>query len=174
METIESHKIEPTQIEDLDIIYELYDHAMQYQREKGFPVWHGFDRNVLVRDIENKNHYKICINSGIAMVFSLCYADPIIWRHMDKGDAVYLHRIAVNPAFKGRKLFSSIVDWTRSHARQRGHKYIRMDTWADNETLAGYYKSFGFKSVEHFNTPDSTELPSQNRNLALVLLEMEL
>jgi hypothetical protein len=46
-----------------------------------------------------------------------------------------------------------------------------MDTWAANPAIIDYYKSFGFVAVENYTTPNSSELPVHNRNLALTLLE---
>jgi GNAT superfamily N-acetyltransferase len=104
----------------------------------------------------------------------VCYADKIIWREMEKGDAIYLHRIVVNPVFKGKRLFGEILKWAIEHARQKGLNFIRMDTWADNPHIIGYYKSFGFSVVENFTTPDSPELPLHNRKLALTLLQINI
>jgi ribosomal protein S18 acetylase RimI-like enzyme len=93
---------------------------------------------------------------------------------MENGTAVYLHRIVVNPAFKGQKLFGRILDWTFDHARQKGLSAIRMDTWDNNPALIDYYKSFGFSFIGHYVTPDNPELPAHNRNLPIVLLEIKL
>ena len=97
--------------------------------------------------------------------------DKIIWRTTDMGDAIYLHRIVVNPAFKGQKLFGLILEWSIKHAKQKGLDFIRMDTWAANPTIINYYKDFGFEFVENYTTPDSMELPQHNRKLPLTLLE---
>ena len=104
-------------------------------------------------------------------MFSVGYADKIIWRHFDKGDSIYLHRIVVNPEFKGQKLFGKILDWAIDHCKQKELTSIRMDTWAANPTIIEYYKTFGFTIIENYTTPDSTELPVHNRNLELTLME---
>lgn len=168
------HKIENTTLTDLEFIYELFDHSIQYQEQKGYPVWRGYDKSALIKDVENKNQYKIIINSQPGIVFSVCYADQVIWREKEKGDSIYLHRIVVNPAFKGQKLFGLILDWTIQHAKQKGLRFVRMDTWANNPTIIDYYKTFGFTFIGNYTTPDSLELPTHNRNLPLALLELEL
>ncbi len=165
------HEILHTEIDDLPFIYELFEHSILYQEKKGFPVWKDYDKNAIVKDIENKNQYKIVIDSTIAIVFSVAYNDKIIWRSLDKGDSIYLHRIVVNPVFKGQKLFGAIVRWAIGHIKDKGLNSIRMDTWAANPTIIHYYKSFGFEVVENYTTPNSTELPVHNRNLPLTLLE---
>jgi ribosomal protein S18 acetylase RimI-like enzyme len=160
-----------TEASDLKQIFELFEHSIQYQEKKGYPVWRNYDKNAIIKDIEDKNQYKVMVDSTIAIVFSVRYDDKVIWRDLDKGNSIYLHRIVVNPEFKGQRLFGSILDWAIDHAKQKGISSIRMDTWADNPTIINYYKSFGFTFVENYTTPESEELPVHNRNLALTLLE---
>ena len=107
----------------------------------------------------------------MAMVFSVRYSDKLIWRELDEGNSIYLHRIVVNPEFKGRKLFGAVLNWAIDHVKQKGLHSIRMDTWADNPTIINYYKTFGFRFVENYTTPDNPELPVHNRKLSMTLLE---
>lgn len=164
-------EIQNTQLADLQQILELFDHSIAYQESKGYPTWRNYDKDAIRKDIADKNQYKGIIESKVAIVFSVRYADKIIWRELDDGKSVYLHRIVVNPEFKGRKLFGEILNWAILHGRQLGLASIRMDTWAANPTIIEYYKAFGFNFVENYTTPDSPELPVHNRNLALTLLE---
>jgi ribosomal protein S18 acetylase RimI-like enzyme len=163
-----------TVMADLDFIYSLFDSAIDYQTGRNFPAWKGYDKDALIREVINGNQYKILIGGALAIVFSVCYDDKIIWQEKEKGDALYIHRIIVNPEFRGRKLFGEVLHWAINHARSKGLHLIRMDTWADNPALADYYKGFGFEIVGKCITPDSSELPRQNRNLALTLLEKDL
>jgi ribosomal protein S18 acetylase RimI-like enzyme len=161
-------------MDDLNDIYKLFDRSIIYQEKNGYPVWKNYDKNAIVRDIQNKNHYKIIIDTVPAIVFSACYTDKLLWRDRDQQNAIYLHRIVVNPDCKGQQLFGKILEWAIVHARQKELRYIRMDTWAANPTLINYYEKFGFTFIENFITPDSEELPVHNRNLALALLEYKL
>jgi len=171
---IDRYEVNNTRMDDLAIIFGFFDQSIAYQEEKGYPVWKNYDQNALIKDCENKNQFKIVIGSRIAIAFSICYSDKIIWRERDEGDALYLHRIVVNPACKGQKLFGKIVEWATGMCKRNGLKKIRMDTWATNPTIIAYYQTFGFKIIENYITPDSWELPEHNRNLALTLLEYEL
>lgn len=163
-----------TEMNDLEQIFKLFEHSILYQEKKGYPVWRDYDKNAIIRDIENKNQYKIIVDSSIAIVFSVCYTDKVIWRELDKDDSIYLHRIVVNPEFKGQKLFGTILNWVIEHAKQKGLRSIRMDTWTENPTIINYYKSFGFSFIENYTTPNTEELPVHNRNLVLTLLEYKL
>lgn len=167
-------KVINTEASDLGQIFKLFDHSIDYQEKRGYPVWRNYDKNAIINDIEDKNQYKVVVDSMTAIIFSVCYADKVIWRDLDKGNSIYLHRIVVNPEFKGQKLFGSILDWAIEHSKQKGLSSIRMDTWAANPTIINYYKSFGFTFIENYTTPDTEELPVHNRNLALTLLEYRL
>lgn len=164
-------EIRNTTTEDLQLIYDLFEHSIAYQEKKGYPAWRNYDKKAIVQDIEDKNQYKVIIDGQVGIVFSVRYADKVIWREMDKGNSIYLHRIVVNPTFKGQKLFGIILDWCIHHIKQKGLSDIRMDTWAANPNIIEYYKGFGFSFVENYTTPDSEDLPVHNRNLALTLLE---
>jgi ribosomal protein S18 acetylase RimI-like enzyme len=168
---MDAYNIINTAKEDLHFVYRLFDEAIKYQKRNNYPDWEGYDRDVLRQDILDKMQYKIVINDSIACIFSIRFSDKIIWRDRDKNDAIYLHRIAVNPGFKGQKQFQKILNWSIKYAQETGRTYIRMDTWANNPTIIDYYKSFGFQFIENFITPDTPELPLHNRNSALALLE---
>jgi GNAT superfamily N-acetyltransferase len=165
------HRVENTTLADLPLVFELFEHSIIYQERKGYPVWKNYDKEAIRKDIEDKNQYKVFVDSMVGIVFSVGYADKIIWRELDKGDAIYLHRIVVNPTCKGKKLFGLILEWAIAHAKQKGLRSIRMDTWAANPTIITYYKNFGFTVVENYTTPDTEALPVHNRNLSLTLLE---
>ena len=156
---------------DLPQIFQWFDESINYQRKKGYPTWENYDQGAIARDIDNGNFYKVINDAGTGIVFAVGYNDKVIWRHHDAGESMYLHRIVVNPAFKGQKLFGEILNWAREHLKERGLKNIRMDTWAANPAIINYYKTFGFAVIENYTPPDVKELPVHNRNLALTLLE---
>ncbi|HEY4629571.1 MAG TPA: GNAT family N-acetyltransferase [Flavobacterium sp.] len=168
---MKSYIIENTIESDLQLICWMFDEAILYQKLKNYPVWNGYDVAVLQNDIAQKIQYKIVVNGEIACIFSVCYTDPIIWGKKDKGDAIYLHRIVVNPKHKGQKHFEKIFAWAKNHAIENDFNFIRMDTWADNPTIISYYCSFGFEFLTNFTTPNTADLPVQHRNLQLALLE---
>jgi ribosomal protein S18 acetylase RimI-like enzyme len=167
-------KIVNTTKRDLDKIIWLFEQAMDLQGKNGYKVWSGIDKIALERDIENGLQYKIVKDNDILCIFSIQYSDPFIWRNRDQNDAIYLHRIVVNPNFKGQRQFEKVLNWAKRFGRQKNLKFIRMDTWADNEKIIDYYKSFGFEFIEYYKTTNTPELPIQNRDLNVALLEMVL
>ncbi len=169
-----NYQIVNTLPEDLPFIYRLFEEAIAYIKRKGFIGWNSYDKKFVLLDIENKLQFKIVTKNDILCIFSICFSDALIWREKENGDAIYLHRIAVNPSFKGQKQFEKVLYWTINLAIEKGVKCIRMDTWGDNLNIIEYYKSYGFQFLENYTTPDTPELPDQHRNLKVALLEMKL
>src|SRR5690349_3253365 len=145
---------------------------MKLQGQNNYKVWDSIDIEGLKTDILNNLQYKIVQHNTIICLFSVQFNDPYIWRERDRNDAIYLHRIVVNPLFKGQNQFLKVLTWARNFARSRNLDFIRMDTWADNQKIINYYRSFGFQFIESYKTPNAPELPIQNRNLNVALLEI--
>lgn len=158
---------------ELDTVFLLFKQVTLAQANDGYKVWSSVDKETLEQDVEKRSQYKIVKGGDILCLFSVLSSDPFIWRDRENGDAVYLHRIVANPDFKGQRQFEKVLAWAIQYAHQNELKFIRMDTWADNEKLIGYYKSFGFEFIENYKTPDIPELSRQNRNLDHALLELK-
>jgi ribosomal protein S18 acetylase RimI-like enzyme len=166
-------RITTTTRADLPQVLSLFDYAMSLQGGKGYKVWHAIDTRALEDDIQNGLQYKIVAEHEILCVFSVQYRDPFIWREKDDDNAIYLHRIVIDQKFKGQRLFGSVLQWAVHEATRRRLKFMRMDTWADNQKIIDYYRTFGFECIGYHKTPDVPELPVQNRNLEVALLQKQ-
>lgn len=166
-------EIRNTTADDRSMVRWLFKEAMTLQGVRGHKVWSVLDHEGLERDLQNGLQYKMVEGDAIMGVFSIQYSDPYIWGDRDRDDAVYLHRIVVHPRSKGQRLFEKVLDWAMAHALEHGRAFVRMDTWADNAKIIAYYQFFGFELVGHHRTDDNPELPVQNRNLEVALLEMK-
>lgn len=149
-----------SQLQDLDQIFELFDQAILYQQKNGYNLWPRFERRFIENEINEKRHWKILHENSLVAVFSVLYSDPVIWAERDKEPSVYLHRIAVNPVFKGNKVMEVIKRWALEHARVNHKKYLRMDTWGTNETLKNYYIHCGFNYIgqQYIKNPDGEDM----------------
>lgn len=168
------HLVVKAEVSDLDTICQLFEEAISFQKANHYTGWNNYDRAYLLADIEKGFLFKIVTDEGIICIFCICYSDELIWRDMEKGTAVYLHRIVLNRRFKGEKVFKKVLDWALSHASDKKLDHIRMDTWASNEKIINYYKSYGFVFIENYTTPDTADLPVQHRDLNVALLELDL
>lgn len=158
-------------IEDLKIIFELFDSAIAYQKRKGYELWPQFSRELIETEIKEKRHWKIMDGDTIVCIFSVMYNDPVIWVEKDKNDAIYLHRITTNPAFKGKNMMGLIKEWATDHAKQNNKVYLRMDTWGNNEILRNYYINCGFNYIGQQHLQKVEGLPDHYGGSLLSLFE---
>ncbi|HEV8272366.1 MAG TPA: GNAT family N-acetyltransferase, partial [Chitinophagaceae bacterium] len=65
-------------------------------------------------EINEKRQWKLVIENTIACNWAITFSDKEIWGEKDKNDAIYIHRIATNPNFRGNRYIDRIVSWQRS------------------------------------------------------------
>ncbi|MBX2829342.1 MAG: GNAT family N-acetyltransferase [Flavobacteriaceae bacterium] len=166
-----SIEIVHSQWEDLDAACQIFDDAIAYQKQKGYPEYRSNDREGVKQAIADGMHYKMLIDGKLACVFNVVYNDRPIWRDKDQDDAIFLHRVITAQEFKGRRLFGQILEWAIDLAQSKNRPFVRMDTWDDNPNLVNYYKTFGFEVVEHFVAPYDPMVSPNCWGNKVVLLE---
>lgn len=159
---------------DIDVILELYDIAAAYQKEMGILNWKGFERTMVEKTIDDGLQWQIVIDDEIACVFTLAFNDPQIWEEKDKDPAVYIHRIATNPKFRGKHFVKHIIAWVKQYAIENDKEYVRLDTLSGNEKLNNYYVSCGFTYLGAVKLKDTTGLPIHYQNGMFSLFEIKL
>jgi len=96
--------------EDIDEIFRLYKIASDYQRtKKTVVVWPNFKRDLVATEVIENRQWKLMINGEIACVWAITFTDEQIWEERNKDNAMYIHRIATNPKFRGNNFVSLIV-----------------------------------------------------------------
>ncbi|QNN42199.1 GNAT family N-acetyltransferase [Pedobacter roseus] len=158
---------------DIDTIFEFYDMAIAHQKKVFNKHWQGFSREMVQTEIDENRQYKILVDGVVACVFAVTFNDQLIWGERDH-EAIYIHRIVTHPKFRGYSFVKEIIKWAKVFAADNGIKFIRMDTWADNEKLLEYYTACGFDYVGVV-TMDKTEgLPKHYEGISLSLFEIVL
>lgn len=163
-----------SQKEDIDVIFELYEAAIAFQKQVGTNSWKGFERVMIEQEIAEKRHFVIKDENQITATFVLTYNDPIIWKEADKDSALYIHRIATNPNFRGRSYVQKIVNWVIEYARKTEKDFVRLDTTSGNERLNQYYIKCGFtyKGINHIEW--TKELPEHYKEGSFALFEIKI
>ena len=159
---------------DIDLIFDLYGIAIAFQKTVFDKQWLGFDPDLVNREIAEGRLWKIVDDGVVACIYSLAYTDPVIWGEGSDVGAMYIHRIVTNPEFRGRGYVRRIVEWARDHAAKNAIRYIRMDTWADNQKLKDYYLACGFEWKGTVTPADSPTMPAHYRGIRLGLFEIDL
>ena len=167
--------IKNSSISDIDEIFKQYLLASQYQQsKKTVIVWPNFDRKMVENEIAEKRQFQLLIDGKIACVWAITFSDPQIWEERNKDRAVYIHRIATNPEYRGNNFVGTIVQWAKTLALKEGLQFIRLDTLGENKKLITYYKNVGFDFLGLFHLKDTSNLPEHYKKAAVSLFEINL
>ena len=107
-------------------------------------VWPEFDRDMVIGEIQDNHQWKLLIEGEVACVWATTFSDAQIWEEKNKDTAVYIHRIATNPKYRGHNFVKTIVTWVKEYAKQHDKRFVRLDTLGDNQKLIAHYTNAGF------------------------------
>lgn len=164
-------RVEPAAAFDLPDIRAAYADARAIQREQRAILWPEFSDESILAEIESGRLFFVRDADVLAGVFSVAYEDEAIWGVQERGEHLYLHRIARAASYPGRGLIGSVLDWARAHCRTLGRAGLRMDTWASNEALVAFYERQGFRVVGRRRIEAEPRLPAHYHGNEFTLLE---
>ena len=168
-------KISNSRTQDIDDIFKLYRIATEYQKIH-FPdnLWPEFERNLIETEISENRQWKLVIDQEIACIWAITFSDPQIWEDRNDDPAIYIHRIATNPNFRGQKFVSKIVEWSKTYAVSQQKDFVRIDTCGDNKVLINHYKNCGFDFLGMNKISNYEGLPLHYHDTDVCLFEIKL
>ncbi|GHB66896.1 GNAT family N-acetyltransferase [Persicitalea jodogahamensis] len=160
---------------DIPEIFRLYAEAAAHQAKVGATVvWPTFERQLVATEISEKRQWKMMIEEEIACVWAITFEDEQIWEERNADPAIYIHRIATNPDFRGQNFVTRIVDWAKVYAQSRGKEYVRLDTIGENLPLIQHYTKAGFNFLGMFQMKNTDGLPAHYESGEVALFEIKL
>jgi ribosomal protein S18 acetylase RimI-like enzyme len=162
-----------TSLEDINEIFEVYKIASDFKKKVSGIQWPEFDRNMIETEIKEKRHWKIMVDGAIACVWSITFDDFQVWKEQNADPAIYIHRIAANPEYKGQKFVEQIVEWAKHYATENNKLYVRMDTTSGNQRLNDYYIKCGFSHLGPRKITNTEGRPAHYHNATMELFQME-
>lgn len=71
------------------------------------------------------------------------------WKFAAKdSEVMVLHTLVINPDKSGRGYGKRFVDFYEDYAREKGCKYLRMDTNVKNKPARSLYKKLGYEEID--------------------------
>ncbi|HEX6534342.1 MAG TPA: GNAT family N-acetyltransferase [Gemmatimonadaceae bacterium] len=164
-------RVDPATVADLPAIRAAYAHARLIQRDQGAILWPEFPDEAIVAEVEAGRLFRVMDGDALVGVFSVAYEDEAIWGEHERGEHLYLHRIARAATSPGRGLIGAVLGWARARCRSLGRAGLRMDTWASNEALVAFYERQGFRVVGRRCIGVEPRLPAHYHGKEFTLLE---
>lgn len=164
-------RIETATLSDLPTVRAVYAAARDIQREQGAILWPEFQQQLTITEIETGRLFRVVDGDALAGVFSVAYDDEAIWGERERGEHIYLHRIARATTYPGRGIMRPILEWAWEECRRLARVGLRIDTWASNQALIDFYERQGFHFVGVRRIGVEPRLPPHYQGEELALLE---
>lgn len=162
-----------TSLQDMEAVLNLYKMASDFKKTVSGVQWPEFDRNMIKTEINEGRHFKITVDGQVACIWSITFDDHQVWAEKNEDPAIYIHRIATNPNFRGQKFVEQIVEWAKQFAPQHNKLFVRMDTTAGNHRLIDYYVKCGFSYLGDKKMTDTKGRPDHYHNATMGLFQLE-
>ena len=123
--------------------------AALHLKTRGEPLW---PENSLTPERLARHYPPECWRvawRGDTPLACLCLldADPLFWPDDTPDDALYLHKLAVHPDMQGQGLSDHMLRDAVRETRERGRRWLRLDTATARPKLRAIYEDFGFQHV---------------------------
>lgn len=144
---------------DLDAIESIYNKIFSKEEESG-KVTTGWERGIYPRretaeaalkrnDMFVIEDERSIVGSGVINKNQLDVYEKGKWKFAAKdSEVMVLHTLAIDPDKSGRGYGKRFVKFYEDYAREKGCKYLRMDTNEINKAARSLYKSLAFDEID--------------------------
>lgn len=158
METFLFRKIASNEI---DAVHAIYDEVFEWLKTKGIHQWVTPKSRSFFEDFRRKDRlYGLFADEDLAVFAALMPEKPPHWTgEADIANGVWVHRLALNPRFRGRQIGALMVQHLIVLAHGKGASHICLD--AVEGAMPAYYAARGFQKRKTANVyyPNSGMLP---------------
>lgn len=142
-------RVRPGKIEDVVAVMALVRRVVPLMRASGNLQWDDDYPNARVfeRDVELAQLWVAEIEGAVAGVAAITTDQEPEYAHVGwdiTEAAVVVHRLAVDPAFRGQGVAAALMIEAESVARERGIRVLRVDTNSHNEATQRLFPKLGY------------------------------
>lgn len=144
-------KIKKAEKSDADKIMEVINNAVTDMEAEGIHQWDSIypNINVINNDIDEGNLYAYMdkgIIKGIIVLNEFQDEEyKLVKWQQDQGEALVIHRLCIDPEFKGRGLARSFIKFAEKFGRDNNYHTIRLDAFSENKHALNLYKKNGYQ-----------------------------
>jgi N-acetylglutamate synthase-like GNAT family acetyltransferase len=135
---------------DIPIIENILLDTVNWLNEMDQPLWNAEDMvwDVLSKSYQAQDFYIAYSDGTPSGCVAVVDHDPYFWPDLQKGEALFFHKLAVTKAAKGSGAADALIDCIKALCRQRQISSVRLDTHALRPKLLAFYEKHGFTHVE--------------------------
>lgn len=139
-------KIRPAGPAEASIVGAILDEAAAWLRETGQPMWKTdeLDPGRIAADVQSGLFLIAEVSGDAAGTVKFELEDPVFWPDRPRGEACYVHRLAVRRRYAGLGLSSALLGFAARRTAVLGRPYLRLDCESARPRLRALYEAFGF------------------------------
>ncbi|WP_077247774.1 GNAT family N-acetyltransferase [Bacillus sp. FJAT-27225] len=149
----EGFQIKIATIDDSSVIINMLKLIAQWMKDNDIDQWRflldGGDDQEIEQAITSQETYIVLKDNDIVATFTLLSEqsewDRHIWGSDISSQSLYLHRLAIIPAYMKKGLGKSILTWIQDNVSHK--EYLRLDCVTDNSKLNNFYKNNDFELI---------------------------
>ena len=135
---------------DIPAIEEILLDAVNWLERINQPLWNQaqvtWER--LSKQFIPENFYIAYIKNKPAGCMALVDHDPFFWPDVKKGEALFIHKLAVKRFAAGNGISIALFDFAVNQCREKSIKTLRLDTDGNRKKVVKVYEDFGFVCVD--------------------------
>ena len=158
---------------DIDTIMAMTKACAKHMISKGIYQWneHYPNKDAFIKDVRRNELFVLEITNEImgSLVISTLMDNeyhPIDWL-TDNENNIYIHRLAIHPAFQGKGYAQQLMDFAEAYAIENNYTSIRLDTFSQNKRNQNFYELRGYKRLGDIYFPKQSEYPFHCYELVL-------
>ncbi len=167
-------QLKHTKLEDVHRVMEIIEQAQLYFKEQGIDQWqNGYpNTNVIKNDIHKNHSYILTKDEMIVATAVISFEEEPTYREIFEGAwkshqyYAVMHRVAVDPSFKGKGIASEIIRHTELMCKQNGVSSIKIDTHEDNHSMQRSLIKNGFEYCGVIYLTDGSKRVAFEKTLA--------
>ena len=140
--------IVPAQPGDLLHYLDFLEEIEDWLESKGIEEWDSGmfrdARHYFAESIERGEVHLAFIGGQMVGTLRLISRDAIVWPEIIEDDGAYVYNLAVGRTWSGQRLGRRMLEWAERRTAAMGRDYLRLDCFANNDFLPGYYRDAGF------------------------------
>ncbi|MFZ5817931.1 MAG: GNAT family N-acetyltransferase [Bacillota bacterium] len=155
-------QIAPATLEEIPAVLALFDESVAWLAEKGLTGQWGTTpfsqlprmRERLVGWVERRTLFVARLAGEVVGVLSVGPEVPpyaVAEWEARPATAYYLEAFTTRRRVEGKGLGGALLRWAEGYTGAHGIDWLRLDCWADNPGLVGYYRRQGYTPVGEVN-----------------------
>lgn len=132
---------------DVGVVSVTLVEAATWLGGRGTPMWRADELSPerIAADVADGQFFIAEVGGRTAGTVKFQLEDALFWPDVPRGEAAYVHRLAVKRAFAGQGVSTALLQWAAERARALGRRFLRLDCEASRPKLRALYERFGFR-----------------------------